>query len=112
MQYTPPRLIKCKPSIFIGQEARNGNYRGADVRTTRVHISVKHRCYSPSPVFGWMQHPQDTARHCAPSILPPSGGLGKYIIAPKSPGSAHRAFFSSRNRSYLLTAILACRSVG
>ena len=30
----------------------------------------------------------------------------------KAPGSAPRALFSSRNRSYLLTAILACRSVG
>src|SRR5271154_2009501 len=30
----------------------------------------------------------------------------------KSPRLAPRASFSSRNRSYLLTAILACRSVG
>jgi hypothetical protein len=30
----------------------------------------------------------------------------------KAPGSAPGALFSSRKRSYLLTAILACRSVG
>src|SRR5687767_9844888 len=30
----------------------------------------------------------------------------------KAPGSAPGALVSSRNRSYLLTAILACRSVG
>jgi hypothetical protein len=37
---------------------------------------------------------------------------GRSAAQNKSPGSAPRALFRSRNRSYLLTFILACRSVG
>src|SRR5678816_2219928 len=38
--------------------------------------------------------------------------LNGLSAAQKSPRLAPRASFRSRNRSYLLTAILACRSVG
>ena len=42
-------------------------------------------------------------------LLPEVNGRS---AAQKSPRLAPGASFSSRNRSYLLTAILACRSVG
>src|SRR5688572_11458690 len=86
-----PVLVKA----FVAKAA----VEGLDVRVLR---GLAHRCDQPKREAALMR----------PGELTRKTDLERTSRQTKSPRLAPRASFSSRKRSYLLTAILACRSVG
>src|SRR6202020_1911161 len=73
-------------------------------------------CRSSTPSCACCCRKDAFRRYSPPASLLPQRRersiLNGLSAAQKSPRLAPRASFRSRNRSYLLTAILACRSVG